>query len=128
MAFDPSPWVNYQGEMYMGQEGVCYQVVTKLDRIDQWVQVVTTQKLAEPPYKETPKLKLLNALKVTHVLVDDPNIALYKQEEMKETKQCYFARNPPPYLVVKEKVLDVYLQISPTMIIIPMFFDNYDIL
>ena len=26
-AFDPSPWVNYQGEMYMGQEGVPYQVV-----------------------------------------------------------------------------------------------------
>ena len=23
-AFDPSPWVNYQGEIYMGQEGVCY--------------------------------------------------------------------------------------------------------
>ena len=25
-AFDPSPWVNYQGEMYVGQEGSCYQV------------------------------------------------------------------------------------------------------
>ena len=24
--FDPSPWVNYQGEMYVGQEGACYQV------------------------------------------------------------------------------------------------------
>ena len=24
MTFDPSPWVNYQGEMYMGQEGVRY--------------------------------------------------------------------------------------------------------
>ena len=23
-AFDPSPWVNYQGEMFMGQEGVHY--------------------------------------------------------------------------------------------------------
>ena len=35
-AFDPSPWVNYQGEMYMGQEGVRYQVVPKLDKVDKW--------------------------------------------------------------------------------------------
>ena len=26
MAFDLSPWVNYQGEMYVEQEGACYQV------------------------------------------------------------------------------------------------------
>ena len=35
-AFDPSPWVNYQGEMYMGQEGVRYPMVTKPDRVDKW--------------------------------------------------------------------------------------------
>ena len=64
----------------MGQEGVHYQVVTKLDRADKWGQVVTTQKPEEPPYKETFELKLFNALKVIHVPVDDPNIALYKQE------------------------------------------------
>ena len=33
-AFDPSPWVNYQGKMYMGQERVQYQVVTQPDRVD----------------------------------------------------------------------------------------------
>ena len=41
-AFDPSPWVNYQGEMYMGQEGVRYQVVLEPDRVDKWGQVVAT--------------------------------------------------------------------------------------
>ena len=41
-AFDPSLWVNYQGEMFMGQEGLCYQVVTKPNRVDKWGQVVTT--------------------------------------------------------------------------------------
>ena len=25
MAFKAAPWVNYQGEIYMGQEGACYQ-------------------------------------------------------------------------------------------------------
>ena len=84
-AFDPSPWVNYQGEMYMGQEGVHYQVVIEPNRVDKWGQVVTTQKQEEPPYEETPELKLLNALKVIHVPVDDPKFSLYKQE-MEETK------------------------------------------
>ena len=84
-AFDPSPWVNYQGEMYMGQEGVHYQVVIEPNREDKWGQVVTTQKPKESPYEETLELKLLNALKVIHVLVDDPSIAIYKWE-MEETK------------------------------------------
>ena len=87
-----------------------------------WGQVVTTQKP-----EETLELKLLHALKVIHVSVDDPNIAFYKWE-MEETKQCYFVRNPPPYSAVKDKVLYVYLQISPTMIVTPMFFDNYAVL
>ena len=40
-AFDLSPWVNYQGDIYMGQEGVCYQVVGKPKIVDKWGQVVT---------------------------------------------------------------------------------------
>ena len=127
MTFDPSPWVNYQGEMYMGQEGVRYQDILEPDKVDKWGQVVTTQKPEEPPYEETPELKLLNALKVIHIPKDDPNMALYKRETDK-TKQCYFARNPPPHSVVKDKVLYVYLRISPTMIVTPMFFDKHAIL
>ena len=105
----------------MGQEGLLYQVVIELDRVDKWGQVVTTQKLEEPPYEETLELKLLNALKVIHVPIDDPNIAIYKRKK-EETKQSYFARNPPPHSIIKDKVLDVYLRISPTMIVTPMFF------
>ena len=33
-AFDPSPWFNYQGDMYVGQEGASYQVTTELDNVD----------------------------------------------------------------------------------------------
>ena len=126
-AFDPAPWVNYQGEMYVGQKGAHYQVVLEPDKVDKWGQVVTTQKPKEPPYKETLELKLLNALKAIYILVDDPNMALYKWETNK-TKQCYFARNPPPHSVVKDKVLYVYLRIRPTMIVAPMFFDKHAIL
>ena len=111
----------------MGQEVVHYQVVIEPDRVDKWGQVVTTQKPKEPPYEETPKLKLLNAFKVIHIPVDDPNIVLYKRET-EETKQYYFAMNPPPHFVVKDKFLYVYLWISSTMIVTPMFFDNYVVL
>ena len=44
MSFDPSPWVNYQGEIYMGQEGIRYQVVSDPKNVDRWGQVVTTHK------------------------------------------------------------------------------------
>ena len=56
MAFDPSPWVNYQGDIYMGQEGVRYQEVMELDTFDKWSQVVTTQRNEESLYKETLEL------------------------------------------------------------------------
>ena len=67
MAFDPSPWFIYQGDIYMGQEGVRQQVVNESAMVDKWGQVVTTQKPEEPPFLEILKLKMLNALKVTHI-------------------------------------------------------------
>ena len=59
--------------------------------------------------------------------MDDPNIALYKWE-MEETKQCYFFRDPPTHFVVQDKVLYVYLQISPSMLVTPMFSNKFAIL
>ena len=50
-AFDASPWVNYQGKMYICQEGVRYQVVTKPNRVNKWGHMVTNQKYEEPPYE-----------------------------------------------------------------------------
>ena len=83
LAFDPSPWVNYQqGEIYMGQEGVRYQVTVEPKNVDKWGQVVTIQKSKEPPYEETLELNLLNALKVTHIPTDDLNLVLYMRKTM----------------------------------------------
>ena len=39
MAFDPPPWFNFQGDTYLGQEGVRYQVVTNLENVDKWGQL-----------------------------------------------------------------------------------------
>ena len=102
-------------------------MVIELDRVDKWGQVVTTQKPKEPPYEETPELKLLNALKASHILVDDPNIAFYKRETEK-TKQFYLAENPLPHSIVKDKVLYVYLRVTQKVILIPIFFDKFSLL
>ena len=50
--------------------------------VDKCGQLVTDHKREEPPYEETPELKILNALKVTHIPRDDLNLALYMRENM----------------------------------------------
>ena len=79
-AFDPAPWVNYQGDIYMGQEGVRYVVTKDPDNVDKWGQVVKEPNDEEPPYEESNELKLLNVIKVKRVRVDDLSLAVYVKE------------------------------------------------
>ena len=58
--FDPSTWANYQGEIYMRQEGACYQVTIEPKNVDKLGQFVTVQEFEEPPYEE---LKLFTSAK-----------------------------------------------------------------
>ena len=48
--FDPTPWVNYHGDIYMGQEGVRYIGIRDLDNVDKWGQIVKEPTEEEPPY------------------------------------------------------------------------------
>ena len=48
--------------------------------------------------------------------------------ETGKTKHFFFARNPSPYLIVKDKVLYVYLRITQTIVLTPMFVDKFAIL
>ena len=85
-AFDPAPWVNYQGDIYIGLEGVRYVVITKdLDNVDKWGQ---EPKEEEPPYEESNELKLLNVIKVKRVPVDENDLAVYVREA-EDSKNCY---------------------------------------
>ena len=45
--------------------------------MDKWGQIVKVIKKEGPPYEDSKALKLLNAMKVHHILVDDPNIVVY---------------------------------------------------
>ena len=76
-AFDPAPWINYQGEIYMGQEGVRYVMTNDPDNVNKWGQIVE-----EPPYEYSNELKLLNAIKVKRVPVDDPSLVVYVSQRI----------------------------------------------
>ncbi|MCO5595831.1 hypothetical protein L7F22_049882 [Adiantum nelumboides] len=109
--FDPAPFVNYQGEAYMGQEGDHYVVTNEPENADKWGQQVLVEKLEEPPFGESPKMRVLNALKVTHIPVDDLSLAVYKRETV-ESNHVYFAKDPSPQTIAQEKVLYIYLNLT----------------
>ena len=79
-AFEANPLVNHQGDLYMGQGGERYIVTNDPDNVDKWGQPLKVVKKEGPPYKDSKALKLLNAMKVLYIQVDDPNIVLYVRE------------------------------------------------
>ena len=73
--------------------------------------MVTTHKNEEPPFEKTLEIKLLNALKATHITLNDLNQALYGRE-IEKIKQIVFAKIPPPHTHVKDKVLYICLRVN----------------
>ena len=71
--------------------------------------MVKVAKVEDPPYGDSKMLKLLNSIKVHHIRVDDPNIALYVKE-VEESLSCYYARNLAPSTIETKKVLYMYLE------------------
>ena len=63
-AFDTAPWVNYQGDLYMGQSGECYIVIAEPENVDKCGVIVKVDKVKEPPFVDSPDMKLLNTIKV----------------------------------------------------------------
>ena len=63
-AFDATPWVNYKGDLYMGQSREHYIVVTKPENVDKWGVMVKTDKVKEPPFVDSVDMKLLTTIKV----------------------------------------------------------------
>ena len=76
-AFEIAPFVNYQGELYMGQNGERYVLTKDLENVDKWGQVVNEAEAQEPPYGDSEDPKQINVLKVRHVPIDNHNIVLY---------------------------------------------------
>ena len=77
MAFEATPWVNYQGDLYMGQGGERYIVMSDVENVDKWGQPMKVAKKEGPPNEASKELKILNVMKIHCIQVDDPNIVLY---------------------------------------------------
>lgn len=82
--FDPAPWVNFQGDRYMGQDGAMYIIVEKSNVVDTLGNIVLE---ADPLRDEGPPriaiigYKLVNSILAHRVPIDDATKALYKREE-----------------------------------------------
>ena len=125
-AFDATPWVNYQGNLYMGQSGEHYIMITELENVDKWSVVVKANKVKEPPFVDSADMKLLNTIKVQLIKTDDPNIAVYVRESDK-VKTCYFTKTPDLGTIHKEKLLYIYLEGTNTLKLNPIFLDKYEV-
>ena len=126
-AFEANPWVNYQGDLYMGQGGERYMVTSDPENVDKWGQPTKVARKEGPPYEDSEDLKLLNAMKVRHIQIDDPNIVLYVRET-DNYQSCYVTKKGDPSTIETEKVLYVYLQGMNTMKITPSIVDKFGII
>ena len=57
----------------------------------------------------------------------DLNLALYMRETS-EAKQFFKTKSPPSHMLAKNKLLYIYLRVTQTMAMMPMFFDKFVIL
>ena len=125
--FDAAPWVNYQGDLYMGQSGERYIVVTELENIDKWGGMVKVDKVEDPPFGDSTDMKLLNTIKVHLIKMNDPNIAMYVQE-FDEVKTCYLTKTLDLGTIHEEKLLYIYLEGTNTLKLNLVFLDKFRVL
>lgn len=83
-AFDRAPVVNYQGNYYMGRDGVMYLVIDNPDVVDTLGGIVQRELHWEdegPPIPIQPGIRMINYVWTRRVLIDDVNGALYKRND-----------------------------------------------
>ena len=85
---DPAPWVKFQGDRYMGRDGVMYMLIDNPKNVDRLGNVSQREeRLKErlidenPPIPNRPGLWPINSTWVRRVLIDDPAKVLYKRME-----------------------------------------------
>ena len=82
--FDPSPWVNFQGDRYMGKDGSMYMLTEFPDEVDKLGNLVVPEIKVDdegPPKVNLPDFRLVNSIWVHRVLIDDMT-KLYTKETM----------------------------------------------
>lgn len=116
---DSAPWVNFQGDQFMGREGAMYLLVENPDIVDTLGSIVQGE---DPLMEEGPPeftllgCKLVNSILTHRVPIDDTTRALYLKE------------SPPKNTLDDEKILYVYIKNNiDTDIPSTIFMDKYGV-
>ena len=102
-------------------------MVNEPENVDKWGVMVKVDKVEEPPFGDFVDMKSLNTIKVQLIKMDDPTIAVYVRES-DEVKTCYFTKTPNLGTVHEEKLLYIYLEVTNTLKLNPVFLDKYGVL
>ena len=84
-------------------------------------------KVEESPFVDSKAMKLLNAIKLQLIKMDDPTLVVYVQE-FDEVKTCYFTKILDLSTIQEEKTLYIYLEGTNTLKLGPIFSDKYGVL
>lgn len=71
---NPAPWVNFEGDQFMGRDGSMYLLIENPEDVDQLGNPTPREeKLIEenPPITNRPRLRPINSIWVRRVLIDD---------------------------------------------------------
>lgn len=82
--FDPAPWVNYQGDRYMGKDGAMYLIIVNPKTVDFLGNEVPEEDpltIEGPPVITPTGYKLVNSIWTHRVPIDDYTRAVYKRED-----------------------------------------------
>ena len=114
--FDPSPWVNFQGDRYMGKDGSMYMLTEFPEEVDKLGNLVVPEIKVDdegPPKVNLPNFKLVNSVWVHRVLIDDMTKVLYQRNDG-ETEFFYLRSQIPEHMAPPVKVLYVYVRTPVT--------------
>lgn len=109
--FDPAPWVNYQGDRYMGRVGDMYLIVADPEVVDilgNVTPIVDPLQPEGPPTLTPEGYHCVNHVWTHRVPTDDLTKAVYKREDS-GTEFFYLRDNPPEYSLDADKILYVYV-------------------
>ena len=112
--FDPAPWVNFQGDRYVGRDGSMYVLTENPNEVNKLGCAILreTNSLEEgPPSVGLLGFKLVNSIWVCRILLDDNSKILYKQEN--HGSKFFYMRNcAPDYTITEDKILYIFVQES----------------
>ena len=125
---DPAPWVNFQGDRFMGRDGTMYLMTDNPDDMDRMGNLVRREEQVieeGPPRVNRPELRPTTSVWVKRVLIDDNTKVLYWREDM-GTEFYYLRNSPPDHTTTDEKVLYTFVNTTEGVYGDVVFFDKYN--